>query len=268
MPRKARSSDSARKQNSPALPCTPHNNATRPFRIRSSHLFLSSYWELSITVVMIATPIPLHVIHTVFQYILPPSLPLPPHLLSKPLTERHHFLSISPTDPTSYLCWSSSDAPEVTEALERGVPDTLASEPDYEVRYTTLDEETVLAHVRPDAHSPLRIVFVWDAETVTWRYHDARMLPFPKASLPSLDAAPRGASGFEWPTTIVDQPSNNPWSASTPADDYWAGYESSASSPDTSALPQSIPSEDDDKAEAAYWASYAIVHGRSRVAQQ
>ncbi|KAF8509840.1 hypothetical protein JB92DRAFT_3144595 [Gautieria morchelliformis] len=210
------------------------------------------------------TPIPPHVVHTIFQYVLPPSLPLPPHLLSKPLTERHHFLSIPPTDATRYLCWPSSHAADVTEALARGVSDPITSEPEHQVRYTAPDEDTVLAHVRPDAQSPLQIVFTWDAETASWRYHDARMLPFPEASLPSLDAAlssaPNGPSALEG---FIDQPaaSHGPRSDSPASDNYWAGYESSGSSPDTSALPPSVPLEEDHKAEAAYWASYAAVHG-------
>lgn len=206
---------------------------------------------------MDATPIPPYLIHTVFQYILPPSLPLPPHLLSRPLTERHHFLSISPADPISYLCWPSSDAAEVVEALERSVSDMLA--PEHEVRYTVPDEETVLAHVRPDSHSPLQIVFAWDAETAAWKYHDTRMLPFPKASLPSLDARPKLESALEWPP-IIDQ--HRSGSSSSAADDYWAGYDSSGSSPGTSALHLTAPTDEDAKAEAAYWASYAAVHGK------
>jgi hypothetical protein len=218
---------------------------------------------------MSATPIPPHVVHTIFQYVLPPSLPLPLHLLSKRLTERHHFLSITPTDTTRYLCWPSSDAADVTEALARGVSDPLTSEPEHEVRYTAPDEETVLAHVRPDLQSPLQIVFTWDTETASWRYHDARMLPFPEASLPSLDAALssglNGPSALERPSVFIDQPaaSHRPRSDSSTSDNYWAGYESSGSSPDTSALPPSVPVEEDDKAEAAYWASYGAVHGES-----
>jgi hypothetical protein len=155
----------------------------------------------------------------------------------------------------------------VIEALERGIPDTLVAEPGYIVRYTSPDEETLLAHVRPDAQSPLQIVFSWDAETATWGYHDTRMLPFPEASQPLLDAVltnePKAASEIEWPSLIIDPPSPSPQSASSTSDNYWAGYESSGSSPDTSALPPSVPTEEDDKAEAAYWASYGAVHGMS-----
>lgn len=216
-----------------------------------------------------ATPIPPHLVHTVFQYILPPSLPLPPHLLSNSLTERHHFLSISSTDSASYLCWPSSDVASVIEALERGIPDTVASEPEHDVRYTSPDEETVLAHVRPDTQSPLQIVFAWDAESATWRYHDARMLPFPEASRPLLDSVltdePKAGSGLEWPSLIIEPPSPILQSASSASDNYWAGYESSGSSPDSSALPSMAPTEEDDKAEAAYWASYGAVHGKSCV---
>lgn len=217
---------------------------------------------------MVPTPIQPYLVHIVFQYILPPSLPLPPHLLSKRLAERHHYLSIPPTDAASYLCWPSSDVVKVTEALEHGIPSTFASEPEHDVRYTAPDKETVLAHVRPNAQSPLQILFVWDVETMTWRYHDARMLPFPEASRPSLDVVlanrPKTTSELESPLRIIDQPSPTR-SASPASDKYWAGYDSSGSSPDSSALPSSVPIGEDDKAEAAYWASYAAVHGKSRV---
>ncbi|KAF8591855.1 hypothetical protein K439DRAFT_608735 [Ramaria rubella] len=211
---------------------------------------------------MVATPIPQHLVHTVLQYILPPSLPLPAHLLSKRLLERHHFLSISPTDPTSYLCWPSSDAAQVIEALECGSQGEL---PEHEVRYTAPDGETVLAHVRPDAQSPVLIVFVWDVATESWRYHDARLLPFPVVSSPSLDITlengPDVTLGLEWPSASSDQPRYELRSSSPGSDNYWEGYESSGSSPETSAMPPSVFIEEEDKAEAAYWASYSVVHG-------
>jgi len=214
---------------------------------------------------MAATPIPPHVVYTVFQYILPPALPIPLHLLSRPLVERHHFLSVSPTDSAAYLCWPSPHTAQVTEALEHAAQGALASEPEHDVRYSAPDQETLLAHVRPYAESPLQIVFTWDAGTESWRYHDARMLPFPDAARSSLDDAlanrARAVPGLVFPYSDADEPSNGTRSSSPADDDYWAGYESSGSSLTTPAAPVNDSADEDEKAEAAYWASYSAVHG-------
>lgn len=215
---------------------------------------------------MAATPIPPHVVHTVFQYILPPSLPMPLHLLSRPLIERHHFLSISATDPASYLCWPSSYTDQVTEALEGGLQDPLMSEPEHDVRYSAPDHETLLAHVRPHAESRLQIVFAWDTRTETWGYHDARMLPFPELSLSSLDIAladrRKALPTVESFCKVENQLLHGSRSSSPASDNFWAGY-NSRSSPTTPAIPVNVVADDDGKAEAAYWASYSTVYGES-----
>lgn len=188
---------------------------------------------------MIPTPIPPHVIATVFQYILPPSLPIPPHLVSPQLSERHRFLSISPTDIVSYLCWPSHESSEIVRALEGTPYDTWASE--YHVRYTAPDEETLLAHVRPTEQSPIQVVFSWDG---SWKYHDTRLWPLPSSSYASLEEALANMSGTR--------------SSSPDSGDYWAGYGSGDDSPRKSS---SVNIGDEEKAEAAYWASYSVVQG-------
>ena len=195
------------------------------------------------------TSIPPYLVHTVFQYILPPSLPLPPHLLSRNLAERHHFLSISASDTEEYLCWPSEDASKAVDALEHGQHE---SEAEYHVRYTAPDLETLLAHVQPNDRSQVQIVFSWDDETRTWKYHDTRLMPFPKTSFVSLEEA------------LAQRPRVGPGSrsASPLSDGYWDGYGSEDDSQRMS-VPPNIVTEDDEKAEAAYWASYGAVQGRN-----
>jgi len=203
---------------------------------------------------MVATSIPPHVVHTVFQYILPPNLPIPQHLLSKPLSQRHHFLSISHIDPAAYLCWPSLDSTEIVNVLEGTATDVLTWEPQHEVRYTMLDHDTVLAHVRPSPQSPLQVVFVWDTESETWRYHDIRMLPFPATANLSLDGLLASKVN-----SMVGSRSASPYSDN---DNYWEGYASSNTSQNALNGPPGTVA-DEDKTEAAYWASYAVVHAGS-----
>ncbi|KIJ25601.1 hypothetical protein M422DRAFT_273414, partial [Sphaerobolus stellatus SS14] len=192
------------------------------------------------------SPIPPHLVHTVFQYLLPPSLPLPPHLLSQPLAERHYHLSISPDDTASYLCWPSSETSKVVHALEFATP-TESVEPEHDVRYTAPDMETLLAHVQPNPKSPLQIIFSWDEGKGSWKYHDARLMPFPASSTPSLEEA------------LAQRPSTESRSGSPFSDNYWDGYDSDSSQKASNA--PDIITEDEDKAEAAYWASYSAVQG-------
>ncbi|KAF8516194.1 hypothetical protein BU17DRAFT_93023 [Hysterangium stoloniferum] len=201
---------------------------------------------------MVPTSIPPHVVHTVFQYILPPNLPLPQHLLSKPLSQRHHFLSISHIDPAAYLCWPSSDNTEIVNVLQGTTTDALTWEPQHEVRYTIPDQDTALAHVRPNPQSPLQVLFAWDTQSETWRYHDIQMLPFPVAANLSLDQLLASKMNL-----MAGSRSASPYSDN---DNYWEGYASSDTSQNALGRRPDIVA-DEHKAEAAYWASYAVVHG-------
>lgn len=202
--------------------------------------------------VVTPTPISTHLVQTVLHYILPPNLPIPPHLLSTPALERHHYLSISPEDTTAYLCWPSSDSNVDVEDIVRlmeqaSSQDTLMSKPEHEVRYTASDEDTVLAHVRPNSESPLRILFMWSSDDSRWGYHDCRLMPFPPSAHSQLEPA-------------IANSARSLSRSSSPDSDYWGGYGSSDTSPDV-VIPPVLSAEDEEKAEAAYWASYGAVHG-------
>ncbi|KAF8745547.1 hypothetical protein AX14_006870 [Amanita brunnescens Koide BX004] len=165
------------------------------------------------------------------------SLPLPPHLLSKPLLQRHYFLQITPDDYIAYLAWPGSE-PELLADVLSGLslpPDDHAV---YTIAYSS-DQEITLAHVpvvSADAayNSLIRLVFMWDNVDATWKYHNLAPMPFPQDSVPSVDQAMSQTSfdQFEidadsyWDTP--DQPDevghHDRKSRSDSDDDYWARY--------------------------------------------
>lgn len=139
---------------------------------------------------MSPSPLPPGTVHTVLQYIAPPSQldqPLPPFLLSKPLLQRHHFLSISTDDPMRYLCWpseTSTRAVNLLENLPRPVDDDAPQA--YIVQYTS-DTEHTYAHIAlhaPEEADAVRLVFQWELDG--WKFHDMKLMPFPKESKSEL----------------------------------------------------------------------------------
>lgn len=217
-------------------------------------------------------PLPPHTIGIVLQYIAPPSQltePLPPHLLSGTLLQRHHFLNITPTDPAEYLCWPSKDTPshrppaiDVLEALPRPVDDA----PPYQVAYTA-DDEHAYAHVllggAPPAQDPVRLVFQWDG-TESWRYHDASTAPFAGV----LSDEPLGA--LAPPTDTEDAMAQeeafarraplgeSPAAHAGEEDDYWNAYGDDGG-PGVRSRTSLV--RKDSLGEDAYWAQYSSVHG-------
>ena len=99
-----------------------------------------------------------NVLHILLQYISPPSQltqPIPPHLLSKPLLQRHHFLHLTPEQPDEYLCWPSSPEKkahivDLLETRSRPLDDDQPTA--YPVQYS-FDGEDFFAHVD---HGPRR----------------------------------------------------------------------------------------------------------------
>lgn len=120
-------------------------------------------------------PLAPHTISLALQYTIPPS-ELPTHLVSRPLLQRHHFLSISPSDP-SYLCWPhpGADPHKTVAALE------LLATQDHEqlvrtaqIRYQTAEP----VYARVWLGDVVQLVFVWeeDEDGAGWRYFDAGKL--------------------------------------------------------------------------------------------
>lgn len=217
------------------------------------------------------SPISPSSVHIALQYIAPPSQldqPLPPFLLSKPLLQRHHFLQIPPDDPAQYLCWpsdTSAKAIDLLESLPRPVDDDTPHV--YPVQYTS-DVEHTYAHVAlasAGEDDAVRLVFQWD-EVDGWKFHDAKLMPFPQGSKPSLSEvlAPQApAVGAPQPPAAVHE--YNPYGFNDQSDDsdedsYWNAYGADS---DGSDLRDGMSSARDmaSDGEDAYWARYATVQG-------
>lgn len=220
---------------------------------------------------MAPTPISSSSIRVVLQYILPPSQltqPLPPYLLSKSLLQRHHFLSVAPEDPQEYLCWpSTSEGPSAIDLLEltRPVDDDVPL--DYPVQYSS-DGEYTYAHVHLTStdHPGARLVFQWD-EFDGWKYHDAKLMPFPPSSSSSLAdvlSPPSTTDVYEsLQPTRYDAYGFDVENTNSDDDDYWNAY--GAQDADLSSPPHHFSfsnKESSGDPEDAYWARYSSVQGK------
>ena len=221
---------------------------------------------------MSPTPLENSTVHLTLQYISPPSQldrPLPPHLLSKSLLQRHHFLDISHENPSDYLCWPSDSSAKAVDLLESR-PSSHDDEPQlYPIHYAS-DAENTYAHVvLPPAGSDgeaARLVFQWDNNG--WKFHNTALMPFPPASAASLRDVlvahePVAASN----TSSHISPQSNSHGFGHGADDgsddddYWNAY--GADDDDSNQPRQSHPAkEETDDGEDAYWAQYSSVHGK------
>jgi len=198
------------------------------------------------------------------QHLFPPTAaPIPKHLLSTPLLQRHHFLAISPQDPVDYLCWPSPDSPSVIEQLSaihhHHLPlDHLAHQTVY-----SADSETTLARVPvhwSDCH--LQLIFLHDPEdpSTPWKYHDTQLFSPLQDSYPTVEAA---LHSIPIPPEPQDPQSMDTLYLDT-AEAFWDGYSSSGhSSPAVEADKQepTAPQSAEEKAERDYWSQYSAVKG-------
>ncbi|KAI0757013.1 hypothetical protein C8Q80DRAFT_1215776 [Daedaleopsis nitida] len=212
-------------------------------------------------------PVPLspNVLHVLLQY------PIPPHLLSKPLLQRHHFLHLSPEDPDEYLCWPSSPQKKaevigLLETRSRPVDDDLPTV--YPVQYS-FDGEDFFAHVDLSCGSGNgpRLILQWD-QSGEWKYHNADLMPFPPGTRPNLE------------DVLIPPPAPNPVTVrtiSTPSwtrnfeandlqddsddDDYWNAYGSTDIGDSLYGDGAPASAKDAASTEDAYWARYASVQG-------
>lgn len=200
-------------------------------------------------------PLPAHTVRLVLQYISPLTDPLPPHLVSTPLRQRHHFLQISPSSPVDYLCWPSPDNPKIFDLLDRLPP--LSDQTSYPTCYTS-DPESTFAHVQISS-SPegLRMLFHWD-DTHAWRYHDLRLMPFPSSSFstPQESLATNAHLPHSSPDLVAGADQIN----GDDGDSYWDSYGAVGHDLTSPFLPQN-GSKADVVGEDAYWAQYASVQG-------
>ncbi|KAI0067692.1 hypothetical protein BV25DRAFT_1819099 [Artomyces pyxidatus] len=208
------------------------------------------------------TPILPYAVNLILQYISPPSqldTPLPPHLLSRSLLQRHIFLEIPPENSASYLSWASANrdrAIALLESLPKPLDDHKSSL--FPVQYTC-DGETTSAHVHINVSGEdgLRLVFQWDGQD-SWKYHDANLMPFPPDSHPSLSDALASADFEDAPHHVVErvpesgEPSDD--------DDYWNSY-GGADDDGSPHLTRHMSKDGSETGEDAYWAQYSSVHG-------
>ncbi|EJD03917.1 uncharacterized protein FOMMEDRAFT_27757 [Fomitiporia mediterranea MF3/22] len=263
--------------------------------------------------------LPPHAVTLLLSHLSQLDDPLPPHLLSTPLRQRHHYLGLGHDLDTArgaatYLSWSSASGSEADSLnivnLLNYLPsaenfDPLAA---YPTKYS-YDGEAVFAH----AHVPitsvesndcagLRLVFRWEAEdgegvvqgregaatnADNWKYHDAKPMPFP----PNTHDSPQEALHEQLKSSVLASTSTTQTSQSpalrlpqsseptltraaghSDSDDddndaYWNSYGRSNSDDDAEEGAFGVPrisankEIDDERAEEAYWAQYASVHG-------
>jgi len=207
-------------------------------------------------------PIQSHTVHLILQYISPPSLltrPLPPHVLSKPLLQRHHFLQISPDSPVEYLCWPAPHSSRAIEILDNSL--TSAEEPDdYSVRYTS-DAEHTYAHVQVLAQDEgVRMLFQWD-DPDGWKYHDTQLMPFPPSSRSTLEQATAESCTTD---EVLEQTGSAAFTIAADTDnedDYWNAYGVPSEDLISALPPRSAKDGSCEGAEDAYWAQYSSVQG-------
>ncbi|KAG6885281.1 hypothetical protein C0993_003712 [Termitomyces sp. T159_Od127] len=175
-------------------------------------------------------PLPQTVVALVLEYIAGPAFPgpLPGHLVSTPLAQRHHFLHITPDQPAQYLAWPSDRQPDAQQTAVDLLQSlqTPLQHPVYTVRYTA-DAESSFAHVPIATPNPpgLRLVFQWSPDG--WKFHNLALMPFPPNTNDSVHE-------------IRDDP----------PDSYWDAYAHN--------------DDQGDATEDAYWDQYSTVYGQSR----
>ncbi|KAH7883617.1 hypothetical protein F5I97DRAFT_1813788 [Phlebopus sp. FC_14] len=208
-----------------------------------------------------------HIVRLVLQYIAPPSQlsqPLPRHLISTALFQRHHYLQITPTNPVEYLCWPAPHNSRAIQLLDKCTDLSDEDQSDgYSVRYTS-DPDDAYAHVQiSEKEEGLRMLFQWD-DVEGWRYHDLQLMPFPELSFltpeESLSLIPPVGVAFDRAQLIESVAEAN---SNTDVDDdpYWDSY--GASADNVSPLPSHRGAKEPltFEGEDAYWAQYASVQG-------
>ncbi|KAF5375089.1 hypothetical protein D9758_000269 [Tetrapyrgos nigripes] len=199
-----------------------------------------------------ASPLTEVCISIILEYILPPSQitqGIPPHLLSEPLLQRHHFLDIHHADdPVSYISWPSSDQRRAFETLET-YSLTTRDPSDFHIRYAA-DHESLYAHAELGS-SGLRLVFHWDSRDEAWKYHNLALMPIPSPSYDSPSTAQKNLP--------LTNGSDSREDVDTEEDAYWDSYGQDDGGDKFDAGRRA--SKTDSQGEDAYWAQYANVQG-------
>lgn len=245
--------------------------------------------------------LPAHAVTLLLSYLSPLENPLPPHLLSEPLQQRHHFLTLGTTfqsteDAANYISWPSSEDNTIACVAkllsELPLADTFDPSVTYLTKYS-FDGETVYAHtfIPPNMSSfeddGLRLVFRWEGEKSEgivkghdghptnadgWKFHDAKPMSFPSLG---LHGTPRDALQSILRSSAANQIVESRESSNTNHhdagideendDDYWNSYGHESGSEEAESNNRSHirahSSKDEQYTEDAYWASYSAVHG-------
>lgn len=121
------------------------------------------------------------------QYLLPPTAPMPIHLICRELLQRHHFLNITPDDPAAYFCWpsfcTSSTASVIQDLDMRAGNEALLNKEVHDITYEH-DEDGPRARVRLADDLDLYVLFAWQGSGDPgslgddgWRYYDTKRIP-------------------------------------------------------------------------------------------
>ena len=176
-------------------------------------------------------------VHLILQY-LSQSLPLPSHLISKPLLQRHYFLQLTTDDYLSYLSWPGPSTEHLSTALSSLPSPATDKCAFYPIAYSS-DPEAVLAHVSvaaadPTLDCPVRLVFLWDSEIAEWKYHNLALMPFPSESVSTVNQLTESFEHSDIDATTywgnshdldkINSHSPDEPHPSTSEDDYWARY--------------------------------------------
>jgi hypothetical protein len=228
----------------------------------------------------VVPPLQAHTIELLLAHLSPPSQltePLPSHLVSRALLQRHHFLQLSPAeDIRSYLCWPSDSANSdaAISAVESlyCTADSDASAPRmWHVRYTH-DGEFFFAHAAAETPPDnARIVFCWADEQ--WRYHNLALTPFPANATEEPEDGNLSTISVDVPQIV--RPHSEAIEVLTSAtddsgddDSYWNAYGAQDDDDDddesaglSSSGRAKRLSHGTDESEDAYWAQYAAVQG-------
>jgi len=205
-------------------------------------------------------PISVATVHLVLAHISPLEGSLPPHLVSRPLLQRHHFLGLTPENAAEYLAWPSSEQSHVVELLQT---QALPSHDEHLIIHYTTDTENLTAHIRitPD----LRLLFLWDNQN-GWQYHNVDLMPFPSNSYTNFSDAFAAYSPDDFlpePQYAVTAPDDGDGDDD---DSYWNAYgQGDEDHPPPSS--RSAKETKDLNSEDAYWAQYSSVQGEQRVFQ-
>ncbi|KAF8807434.1 hypothetical protein BYT27DRAFT_7223258 [Phlegmacium glaucopus] len=197
---------------------------------------------------MTVIPLSSATIHVVLDHICPLSAPLPPHIISTPLRQRHHFLALTPSNPIDYLAWPSQNQSHAVNLLQ-SIPVLPSHDLLFPVQYTA-DLENVSAYAR--ITSDINLVFIWSA-TEGWQYHNVALMPFPANSYASLTDAMALYSADDFlpeqhhTINVADDDDHSYW------DSYGQGEVSDSISGATL--------DPDPSSEDAYWAQYSGVQG-------